>query len=450
MRETHRQTCASGHNTTATLSIVYKKRSDITPDPRNPRVHTNKQIRQIARSIEAFGFNVPFLVDRKLRLISGHGRLAACGLLGIESVPTISLEHLSEEQIQAFKIADNRLTEIAEWDSRVLAEQLKSLSEVELNFDLDVTGFEVGEIDVMIEGLVEGEGETEADALPERESAPKVSSLGDIWQLGRNRLCCGNCLSQEPFTAVMDQRRAHAVFTDPPYNVRIDGFVSRSEKNPHSEFAMASGEMSEEEFTRFLSIVFNNLRHNTESGSLHFVCMDWRHIGEVLVASQQTYTEFKNLCVWVKDSGGLGSLYRSQHELVFVFKSGTDKHRNNIELGRNGRYRTNVWSFPRPLSLANKEPDASLLRLHPTIKPVAMVADAILDCTARGEIVLDPFVGSGTTLLAAERVGRIAYGIELDPDYVDLSIRRWQTFTGKSAVHVESGRTFRELEEERA
>lgn len=432
------------------LSVVYRDAKLLKPDPNNPRQHSEKQLRQIATSIQAFGFNVPILIDRHGQVIAGHGRVLACQLLGIKRVPTISLEHLSEGQVRAFMIADNRLTENSTWDNRLLAEQLKALSQVELTFSLEATGFEMGEIDVMIEGLEpapEGK-EDPADALPEAGTGVLVTQRGDLWMLGRHRVFCGDALGEKAYRLLMDGCRAAAVFTDPPYNDPIDGYVTGFGKIHHPEFAMASGEMSEAEYTEFLSKTFSLLAKNSENGALAFVCMDWRHTGEVLAAAHPAFTEFKALCVWDKGSGGQGSLYRSQHELVFVFKSGRGKHRNNIQLGQYGRYRTNVWQYPRVSSLSHDDEEGELAALHPTVKPAAMVADAILDCSARGDIVLDPFLGSGTTVIAAERTGRIAYGLELDPGYVDAAIRRWHSFTGKTAVHMKSGRTFNELEEE--
>jgi len=424
------------------LAIVYRDINKLQPDSKNPRVHSEKQIQQVARSIEAFGFNVPFLVDGQGKVIAGHGRLAACKLLGINRVPTISLDHLTEEQIRAFMIADNRLAENAGWDDRLLGEQLKALSEVKLDFNLEATGFEMGEIDLMIEGL-ESPTETEAaDPLPRMSSPVPVTKPGDVWLLGRNRLICADALEEQTYQRLMDGRLAAAVFITPPSNASTDGRVTGFEKVHHAELVMASGEMTEAEFTEFLSKTFANLTIASAPGSIHCVCVDWRHLKEVLAAAEQTY-ELTNLCVWVKeDSGGQGSLYRNLHELVFVFKSGRTKHRNDVELGQYGRSRTD----PRVNSRCKKAEKANL-RLHSPVQPVVMVEEAIVDCTARGEIVLDAFLGSGTTLVAAERVGRTCYGIELDPTYVDMAVRRWQTYTGNKARHAQSQHLFNDVEE---
>jgi DNA modification methylase len=430
------------------LSIVYKRIEDLKPNLKNPRLHSEKQIKQIARSIEAFGFNVPILTDSQMRVIAGLARVKASKQLNIREVPTISLEHLTEAQIQAFTIADNRLTENATWDNHLLAEQFKMLSEVELNFSLEDTGFEMGEIDLLIEGLAPGSAEESdpADTLPAIESQAPVTQLGDLWLLKHHRVLCADSLKEETYRQLMQEQKAAAVFTDPPYNVPIDGFVTGSGKTHHAEFAMASGEMTIPEFTAFLSKAFSHLPKHTKQGALHFICIDWRHLPEMLAAGAPVYGELKNLCVWVKNSGGLGSLYRSQHELVFVYKSGKEKHRNNIQLGQFGRNRTNVWQYPRVASFGRDTEEGRLATIHPTVKPVALVADAIMDCTSRGEIVLDPFLGSGTTLIAAQRTGRICYGIELEPAYVDAIVRRWQSFTGLKAVHADSNLTFAAIE----
>jgi hypothetical protein len=426
------------------VEIVYRPIDQLKPDPRNPRRHERKQIRKIADSIETFGFNVPILVDAELRVIAGHGRLLACRLLGRNEVPTISLEHLSEAQARAFMIADNRLTEIASWDDRLLGEQLRELSELNLEFSLEVTGFEMAEIDLFIEGAADTPQPDPDDVPRPVASGPAVTRPGDTWLLGPHRIHCGSALDEAAYRALMQDHRAAIVFTDPPYNVPIDGNVSGLGAIRHREFAMASGEMDEAEFTAFLTRALGLLAGHSFDGSLHFICMDWRHMGELLGAGKQAYTELKNLCVWTKDNAGMGSLYRSQHELVFVFKHGREQHRNHVQLGRYGRNRSNVWSYPGVNSFSRSGSEGNLLALHPTVKPVALVADALRDCSSRGEIVLDAFLGSGTTLIAAERTGRICHGLELDPLYVDTAVRRWQALTGQHARHAERGLMFNE------
>jgi len=284
--------------------------------------------------------------------------------------------------------------------------------------------------------------------VPEVMAGPAVSKIGDLWRLGRHCLLCGSTLDTAAFTALMADERASVVFTDPPYNVPIDGHAGGLGAIHHRPFPMASGEMDRSEFTAFLRQAFRNLAAFSIDGALHYICIDWRHLDELLVAGRDAYSELKNLCVWVKDNAGMGSLYRSQHELVFVFKHGRNGHRNNVQLGQFGRNRSNVWHYPGANSLSRSGAEGNLLALHPTVKPVAMVADAILDCSARGEVVLDGFLGSGTTLIAAERTGRRCYGLELDPGYVDTTIRRWQGLTGGSARHAASGRPFDDLARE--
>lgn len=416
------------------LAVIYRAIATLKPDPRNPRQHSRAQVRQIARSLESFGFNVPILVDRDLKVIAGHGRVLACRELGWTEAPTIQLEHLSEAQARAFRIADNKLTEISVWDDRLLAEQLKELAELDLDFDLEATGFAMGEIDLRIAGLDDLAEATEA-GLADDPPPPglAVTEPGDLWLLGRHRLLCGDARDEAAYARLMAGKHAAMAFTDPPYNVPIDGHVCGLGAIQHREFAMASGEMSEAEFTSFLTRACTLLACHSENGALHFICTDWRHLPELLAAGRAAYAELKNICVWAKESAGMGSLYRSQHELVLVFKHGRGRHRNNVELGRHGRHRSNVWRYPSVSAFARASDEGSLLAMHPTVKPVRLVADAILDASARGEIVLDPFAGSGTTFIAAERTGRRCYGMELDPLYADTIVRRWEAFTGGKA-----------------
>jgi DNA modification methylase len=432
------------------MSIVYRAIDQLTPDPANPRRHSKKQIRQIANSLKAFGFNVPILIDRQSKVIAGHGRLLACRELGITEVPTLCLDHLTPAQARAFMIADNKLVENADWDDQLLAQQLKDLSLIGLDFSLELTGFEMGEIDLRIQSLEEVSDRLNdpADAVPEVMAGPAVSKIGDLWRLGRHCLLCGSTLDIAAFTALMGDERASVVFTDPPYNVPIDGHAGGLGAIHHRPFPMAFGEMDRSEFTAFLCQAFRNLAAFSIDGALHYICIDWRHLDELLAAGRDAYSELKNLCVWVKHNAGMGSLYRSQHELVFVFKYGRNGHRNNVQLDQFGRNRSNVWHYPGANSLSRSGAEGNLLALHPTVKPVAMVADAILDCSARGEVVLDGFLGSGTTLIAAERTGRRCYGLELDPGYVDTTIRRWQGLTGGSARHAATGRPFDDLARE--
>jgi DNA modification methylase len=430
------------------LSIEYIPLDALRPFPTNPRIHSEKQIHQIARSIRTFGFNVPILVDASLNIIAGHGRVLAAKQLKIAKVPIIRLAHLTEQQKIAFLIADNRLSEVATWNSQLLGEQLKILSEGELDFDLDVTGFEIGEIDICIEGLPNASdtGRDDADNVPPEDGLPSIARPGDLWLLGNHRVACGDARETSDYRKLMGSEKAAMVFTDPPYNVRIDGHATGNGKTRYREFAMASGEMTDREFEDFLRDAFHCAARHSLPGSLHYYCMDWRHLRELMAAGCDVFTELKNLCVWAKDRAGMGSFYRSKHELVFVFRKAGSNSRNNIQLGSMGRYRTNVWEYPAIGTFGKSTSEGDISHLHPTIKPVALIADAILDCTARGDVVLDPFLGSGSTIIASERVGRVCYGLEIDPLFVDTVVRRWQRFSGKEAIHSESGKLFNEME----
>jgi DNA modification methylase len=428
------------------IQIQYRAVEHLVLDPRNPRQHSQTQVNLIADSIREFGFVTPIVVDEAGRVVIGHGRALAAKKLGMPRVPVVEIRHLSKAQLKALRIADNRLAQHAHWDERLLGENFLEMKELDLDFDLSVTGFSLPEIDLAIQEHDEGvtvEPSDEADAV----TGVPVCRPGDTWQLGDHRIHCGDATSEAAFDSVMNGERAHAVFADPPFNVPIDGHVSGKGKVRHREFARGSGELSREQFIRFLTSSCALLAKFSENGAIHFVCMDWRHADELLAAGREVYSELKNLAVWVKSSAGMGSLYRSQHELVFVFKAGAGRHTNNIELGRHGRNRTNVWHYDGASTQARK--GNNLLQLHPTAKPVQLVMDALLDCSNRGEIVLDSFLGSGTTLLAAERTGRICRGIELDPLYVDTAIRRWQNLTGRDAVRLADGKVFRDIEAEK-
>jgi DNA modification methylase len=415
----------------------------IKPNPRNARTHSKKQIRQIADSIGAFGFIVPVLVDETSTTLGGHGRIEAAKLLGLEKVPVIRVHGLSETQKRAVLLADNKIAENAGWDRERLAVELPELKELLVgeNLDITITGFETAEIDQLVIDFEDNTEDPADEVQTDWLSTAPVSRPGDLWQLGPHRLLCGDARQAADLDQLLGNEQAAMAFLDPPYNVKIRSVVGRGHTK-HHEFVMASGEMTPEEFVQFLSATLGNAATHSREGALHYVCMDWRHLGELIEAGDQTYSAQVNLVVWVKSNAGQGSFYRSQHELVGVFRVGEEPHLNNIELGRHGRARSNVWRYAGVNSFRAGRMDE--LRAHPTAKPATLVADAIKDCTRRRDIVLDTFCGSGTTMMAAERVGRRAYCLELEPRYVDVTIRRWQAFTRRDAVRLQTGSTFDE------
>jgi DNA modification methylase len=427
---------------TSAMTIEHRAVRELIPYVRNARTHSKKQIRQIADSIERFGFTNPVLIGDDDGIIAGHGRVAAALLLGLQTVPTVRLSHLTEAERRAYVLTDNKLALSAGWSNDLLAIELQAL--IELNFDVELTGFSLAEIDIVLDQA--------ADADPAAPDAPEdaiipvadqaVTRRGDLWQLGRHRLICGDAREPEDYVALLAGEQADLVFTDPPYNCRVDGHVCGLGAIKHREFAMASGEMTDGEFTGFLSHTLGATAAHCRDGAIAFVCMDWRNMQPLMTAGRSAFTELKNLVVWNKTNGGMGAFYRSKHELIFVYKVGTAPHTNSFGLGETGRYRTNVWDYAGISSIGGARMEE--LAMHPTVKPVAMVADAIRDCSRRGEVVLDAFGGSGTTLIAAERCGRSGRLIEYDPLYCDAIIRRWQKLTGKIAKLVSTGAPFDE------
>jgi DNA modification methylase len=439
--------------------------TDLKPYKNNARTHSKKQLRQIADSIERFGFTNPVLVSRDNLIIAGHGRVEAAKLLGMGQVPVRRLVHLNPDEIRAYILADNRIAENAGWDKELLALEFEAL--IDLDFDLEILGFSAAEIDLTIEefgassrgagssGASEGAGSAHHASQPDPvldqvetvNTGPAVTQLGDLWLLGAHRLLCGDARSPDDVARVSDGKPATLLFTDPPYNVKIDGHVSGLGRNKHREFALASGEMDQDTFTRFLTVSLKAAASHLKDGAIAYICMDWRHMRELLSAGHAAFDELKNLCVWNKTNGGMGTFYRSKHELVFVFKKGRAAHINNFGLGDTGRYRTNVWDYAGVNTFGETRNDE--LAMHPTVKPVAMISDAIKDCSKRGDIILDTFGGSGSTLIAAEQCGRKANLIELDPHYCDTIIARYQRITGNEAKLSATGASFAKVMHDR-
>ena len=413
----------------------------ITPNPRNARTHSKRQIKLIADSLRTFGFVNPILIDKNAMIIAGHGRIAAAKRLGMTEVPALRIEHLSDDKKRAYVLADNQLAARAGWDDEILAIELQHLTEVAIDFDVTVTGFEMPVIDLIIEKARAPKPEDEIQAIDR--NGPTVTGPGDQWRLGPHSILCADALKMASYAALMGEELAKIAFADTPYNLQISGFVSQSARIAHREFAMAVGEMTEDEFTAFLRSAMACASRFSAAGAVQFWCQDWRHQYELLSAARAAGLEQLNCCIWVKDNGGMGGLYRSRHEFIGVFKIPGAPHRNNVELGKHGRNRTNVWDYPGAGTFSKGSEEGRLNELHPTVKPLALIADALLDCSIRGDIVLDPFLGSGSTLMAAERTGRICRGIEIDPLYVDVCVRRWQR--GR-AIHAESGVDFAALE----
>lgn len=432
----------------------------LKPDPKNARTHSKKQITQVAASILKFGWTNPILIDGDNSVIAGHARLEAAKELGLTFVPTIRIADMTPAQRRAYMLADNKLAENAGWDPDILKSEFRAITALDVSFDLTVTGFAMGEIDVSLSppasperklrvvetnpeelaGASSDEADVQAAADPER---PIITRPGDLWKLGNHGLLCADALNVDHHARLLEHVPADMGFTDPPYNCPIDGHVCGLGAVSHAEFAMASGEMSDVEFQQFLGASLQNVAYSLRDGAIAFVCMDWRNIHNLVIAGQHCFSELKNICVWNKSNAGMGSLYRSKHELVGVFKNGNAPHINNVELGKHGRNRTNVWDYAGVNAFGEERKH---LAIHPTVKPVQMVADAIMDCSNRGDRILDAFSGSGTTLIAAERTGRRGFGLEIEPKYVDATLRRFRALTGEEPVRVSDGALLKNLE----
>lgn len=425
-----------------TLKIEYVDIDRIAPFENNPRIHPEKQIRMLVASISKSGFNNPLLVapakGGKHELIAGHGRVEAARRLSITSLPAIVLGHLNANERRAYCIADNAIMLKGEWSLDLLQSELAFQMDWDCEFNADAFGFEIGEADALIKGA-----RREADANQEQpveepdRKEEAITKRGTLWNVGPHRILCGDALDEGCWSALMQNEKANVTISDMPFNVPIRGHVSGSGR--HSEFAMASGEMSEDEFARFVSDALELQSRYAHDRSLSYQFIDWRSVELMIREGRRHYDALINLCVWVKSAAGMGSFLRSRHELICVFRKGKATHRNNVELGKHGRYRTNVWEYPGCTGFSAEREDN--LAMHPTVKNIEMIADAIMDSTAHGDIVVDAFLGSGTTALAAQRAGRVCRGIEIDPHYCDLAVRRLVIALGEKAVD-QDGRPF--------
>jgi DNA modification methylase len=373
-------------------------------------------------------FTHPVLIGDGFEILAGHGRVAAAQLIGIKSVPAVRLSDLSPAERKAYVVADNKLALNAGWDREVLAIELQGL--IDLGFDVETTGFTLGEIEIVLEAAGEGappdaSEASEDDIPPVHESA--VSRPGDVWRAGPHRLICADARERMAYETLLGNERVDLIFTDPPHNMGV-------------------GEMTSAEFAIFLKRTLASAAERCRDGAIAFVCIDWRHAEELLAVGKTVFTELKDLCVWNKASAGTGTFYRSKHELIFVFKKGTAPDVNSCGLGETGRPRGNVWDYPGVSTGASQTEG---LAMHPTVKPTRLVVDAIKDCSRRGDLVLDPFGRSGTTLIAAQKTGRSARLIEYDPSYCDTILRRFERVTGKQATLAATGETFEVVERKR-
>ncbi|MCA0200480.1 MAG: site-specific DNA-methyltransferase [Proteobacteria bacterium] len=422
--------------------IEWRLIEQLKPSSRNTRKHSRKQIKLLCEGYRKFGMMTPITIDISGEIICGHARYDAACQLSLKEVPVIVIRHLTEGSKRAYRIADNKIGDLSSFDEKALALEIKSLIEIDTSFKASDTGFDMVDVDLMIQSLEDVKIASSADDMPAPHQLA-ISRRGERWVLGSHRLMCGDATNLDDCRALIADAQIRQVVTDPPYGCKIDGHVSGLGKVKHREFVMGC-DLSSTELHDLFQTTFANIAAVVCDGCLIFAFIDWRGLREMLNAGIATFTELKNVITWRKVNAGMGSLYRSQTEFITLWKQGKAAHCNNVNLGVK-RYRSNCWTYDGVNSLRagrNEE-----LSSHPTPKPVQMIADALLDCSERGDAVLDLFAGGGSILIAAEKTGRCAYAMELDPLYCDVAIRRWQKFTGQTAVLENTGESFDEVTE---
>ena len=421
------------HVAEALLGNLRLKEDDI-------RKFSKQEISITTKVVDRFGIPSPIIVDNKNEIVLGANLYLAAQNLNAKTVPTVQSKDLSEKEIKMYSVAMNKILTMGEIDLESIKIDIKDWIFDE-NFTITPEELGLGTIEVD-SILFELSGFSASDAEEQNETKaeeavlsdiPKIVKPGDLIQLGQHRLFCGDSMKAESYTKLLGEEKADIIITDPPYNVKIQGHVTK--KKNHPEFAQASGEMKPEDFINFLNTVTKNLKNFSKSGSIHYLFMDWKHLFELQIATKDVYEKLLNICVWDKGKGGMGSFYRSQHEFCLVYQNGTGSHKNNIQLGKNGRNRSNIWQYPGMNSGTSQA--KTLSNLHPTVKPVSMLVDILLDASDFGDIVLDTFGGSGSTLIAAQECGRKARLIEISPDYCDVIIHRWEKMTGKKHKIIE-------------
>lgn len=406
------------------------------------------QVKRIADSIRSFGFVVPVMVRDDDVIASGVARVRAAKRLKLKLIPIVRLEHLTPAQARLLAIADNKLSEGREWDFKALKLEFAEIELLEPKLDLSASGFSIASRDIIFGRQRAAEEDDLGKDEPQPEAKAPITRLGDLFEIDGHRIICGDSTDPQVINRLVEDRSVRTVVSDLPYNIKIGGNVSGLGKKTHDEFAMASGEMDQAAFVEFLSRSLQAVEPSLVDGGLLYLFMGWQHIAELLSAAQGRSLPLLNLLVWAKTNAGMGSFYRSAHELIGVFKHGTASHTNNVNLGRDGRSRTNVLHYPGANTFTRGR--AKALELHPTVKPVALIADLILDSSAPGEFVLDMFAGSGTTGVAAHRTDRKALLAEISPGFVDATIARLEKLIGQKAIHVESGKTLAQLRQERS
>jgi DNA modification methylase len=426
----------AGHNSAVVITQLVT--AELTQSPDDPRCFSRGHIDKAVAIVRRFGMVLPIAVDADGHVLAGWQAVLAARRLGIDHLPALRLDHLSGPRARELSLALNRFLELGTFDRNKLGTLILELEVQVPTFSIADIGFEATEIDLAVAAAVD---EVEAETVIAQ--GPPVTGPGDIWKLGRHRVGHGDATSSDALAAVVAGKQVALLIADPPYGCAVKGFVT---SRPHREFVQGSGEMDDAELRSFFSGFCVAALSVLKPGALAYLFIDWRSLPLLLDATRPVFGGLLNLLVWAKDRAGMGSFYRSQHELVLVHRAPGGRHRNNVALGANGRHRSNVLNYACAASFSRSGPEGDLLDGHPTPKSLNLVADLLLDCTVRGDTVLDPFLGSGTTLIAAEKTGRVCFGLDLDPLYVDLAVRRWQAWTGEAAVDAVTGERFAERE----
>jgi DNA modification methylase len=438
------KTNTGNHKSTFTVSrkdMENRKPTELKSGRYEFNKYSDKHVDYVVGCLEDFGFINPAVIDDNDFILTGHSRVKAAIKAKMKKIPVIRVSHLSDMEKSRYSISHNLLSRLPKLDHEKLARKTEKIHKAGGDKAIKRMGMTMQDFHALMASQTKTKAMKEGDGN-DIASDVQVTKPGDLWLLGNHRLFCGDSRDQESYRILMDGEKARTVLTDPPYNLDISQI--KVDRGSHTNFNMGSGEMTSDEFTDFLRLVIENMADNLIDGGLLYIFMDARHTPEIVQAYADMKLKMLNICIWNKEAAGMGSFYRHQHEMVHVLKKGNASHVNNIRMGKFGNSRSDVWSYPR----VKKSFGSGELSFHPTVKPMQLIADAIIDCSYKGDIILDPFCGSGTTIIAAENTERRGFGMEISPFYCDQIIHRFERCTGQKVIHADSGKSFQALSRE--